>query len=52
MRLVLAASRAKLLEFQTIRGRLFILHIAVVSFLALGALERNDFARHVFILLP
>jgi hypothetical protein len=38
MRLMLAAERAKLLEFQTLSGRLFILRIAVVSSLALVAL--------------
>jgi hypothetical protein len=38
MRLMLAAERAKLLEFQTLGSRLFILRIAVISSLAFVAL--------------
>jgi hypothetical protein len=38
MRLMLAAERAKFLEFETLGGRLLILRIAVVSTLALIAL--------------
>jgi hypothetical protein len=38
MRLMLAAERAKLFEFETLGGRLFVLRIAVVPTLALIAL--------------
>ena len=51
MRLMFAALRAKFPEFETIRGRLLVLHIAVVPILALCALERDDFSRHIVVLL-
>jgi hypothetical protein len=50
VRVMLTAKRAKLFELQTICGRLFVLHIAIVPILALGALERNNFASHLRLL--
>jgi hypothetical protein len=47
MRLVFPAARAELLELETLGGCLLVLGVAVVPLLALLALERNDFARHV-----
>ena len=46
VRLVLAAVPAKLLHFEALRGGLLILGGGVVPVLALGALERDDVARH------
>jgi hypothetical protein len=46
MRLMLPAIGAEFLEFQTLRGGLLILRIAVVPVLAFLALELNDLARH------
>jgi hypothetical protein len=46
MDLVLTAIWAKLLEFQTLRRGLLILHIAVVPVLAFLTLERDDFSCH------
>ena len=47
VRLVLAAMPAELLQFQPFRGGLLVFGRRVVAVLALGALERNDIARHV-----
>jgi hypothetical protein len=47
MRLVLAATWAELLEFKPFCRGFLILRVAVVPFFALGALERDDFARHI-----
>jgi hypothetical protein len=46
VRLVFAAKRTELLKFETLCGRLLILHVAVVSALTLRALELYDFACH------
>jgi hypothetical protein len=46
MNLVFPAVRAELLEFQTFRRGLLVLHIAVVPVLAFLALKRDDFAWH------
>ena len=46
MRLVLPAARAELVHLDTVWGRLLVLGRGVVLFLALGALERDHFARH------
>ena len=48
VRLVLAAVRAELLHFQTLGRGLLVLRVRVVPVLALGALERDDFASHVY----
>jgi hypothetical protein len=45
--MVLAAVGAKLLHFETFRGRLLVFRGRVVPVLAFAALERNDFSRHV-----
>jgi hypothetical protein len=44
---MLPAARAELLEFQPLGCRFLVLGIRVIPFLALGALERDDFPRHV-----
>src|SRR5262249_22192634 len=46
MRLVLPAVAAEFLHFQPFRRRLLVLRRRVVAILALGALERDDVARH------
>jgi hypothetical protein len=46
VRLMLPAVRAKLLEFETRGGRLFVLGVGVVPVLAFLTLERDDFSRH------
>src|SRR5271154_4263611 len=51
MRVVFAAERAELLHFETLRGRLLVLHARIVLPFALGALKCNLFARHIFISL-
>jgi hypothetical protein len=48
VRLMLAALRTKLFQFETLSGCLLVLGIAIVPVLALGALERDDFAGHGF----
>src|ERR1700687_144462 len=47
VRLVLAAKRAELFHFQPFRGGLLVLRVRVVLPLAFGALERDNFARHI-----
>jgi hypothetical protein len=47
MRLVLAAMPAKLAEFQAFGGGFLVFGGRIVSILALCALERNDFSRHI-----
>jgi hypothetical protein len=49
--MVLPAVGAKLLHFETFGGRLLVLSGRVVPVLALTALERNDFSRHLLPLL-
>jgi hypothetical protein len=49
MRLMLAAERAELLHFKTLRGGPLVLGLAVIAILALAALELNNFAWHVFL---
>jgi hypothetical protein len=44
---VLAAVPAELLHFQPLSGCLLVLGAGIVPVLALGALERNDIARHL-----
>jgi hypothetical protein len=51
MRLMLAAMPAELLQFQTLRRGLLILGCRIVPVLALGALERDNFSRHLPLLL-
>jgi hypothetical protein len=51
MHLMLAAVRAELFELQPLGRRFLVLHVAVVPILALRALERNNFARHAYLLL-
>jgi hypothetical protein len=51
MPLVLAAIGAKFFHFQPLRGRAFILCLAVISVFALVALELNNFTRHFLNLL-
>jgi hypothetical protein len=46
VRMVLAAERAKLAEFQPLRHRLFVLHAGVILSFTLGALQSDLFARH------
>jgi hypothetical protein len=46
MRVMLAAVRTELLQFQTFCGRLFVLRRCVVPVFAFAALERNDFSWH------
>jgi hypothetical protein len=46
MRLMLAAERAELLEFETLSRRLLVLGVAVVPALALVTLKLNNLARH------
>src|SRR5437879_6607499 len=46
MHLVLAALRAKLLQFEPFRGRFLVLCVRVIAVLALGTLHGNDFAWH------
>ena len=48
VRLMLAAAGAELLEFQPLRRCLLVLCVRIVPFLALGALERDDFSGHGF----
>jgi hypothetical protein len=43
VRLVLAAAVTELLELQTAGGRLFVLRRRVIPFLALSALQCNNF---------
>jgi hypothetical protein len=50
MHLVLAATVAKLLELETTSGRLLVLRRRVVPFLALSALQCNNFPH--FQILP
>src|SRR5437879_9187970 len=45
--LVLAALRAELLQFQTLRGCFLVLGARVIAALTLGALHGDDFARHM-----
>jgi hypothetical protein len=45
---VFAALTAELVELQALSGRLAVLGRRVVLVLAVGALELNDFAGHVF----
>jgi hypothetical protein len=47
MRLMLAAKRAELLEFETFGCRLFVLRVAVVSTFTFVALQLDNFARHL-----
>jgi hypothetical protein len=47
MRLVLSAMRAELFEFQPFRSRFLVLGTGIVPVFALGALKRDDFARHI-----
>src|SRR4051794_30399458 len=49
--LVLAAMAAELLHFQPLRRGLLVLRRRIVPVLALCALERNDIARHIRLLL-
>ena len=51
VRLMLAAVRAELLQFETFRSRLLVLRSRVVPVLTLHALERNDFSWHLFTFL-
>jgi hypothetical protein len=44
MRLVLAAIRAELAQFDPLGRRLFVLRLRIVAVLALAALKSNDFA--------
>jgi hypothetical protein len=46
MGLVLPAVPAEFLHFQALRGGLLIFRGRIVTILALGALERDDVARH------
>jgi hypothetical protein len=46
VRLVLAATGAELLEFEALRCRLLVLGVRIIPFLALLALERDNFPRH------
>jgi hypothetical protein len=43
---MLSAVRAELLHFQALSSGLFVLGLAVIAVLALGALKLNDFSRH------
>ena len=52
MGLVLAAVAAELFELNPLRRGLFVLGARIVPVLALRALERNNFARHLCSLLP
>jgi hypothetical protein len=47
MRLMFAAVRAEFLHLQTLRRRPLVFGLAVVPIFAFGALELNNFARHV-----
>jgi hypothetical protein len=49
MRLMLAAERAELFHFKTLRGGPLILGFAVIAIFALAALELNNFAWHIFL---
>jgi hypothetical protein len=46
MWLVFTAKRAKLLQFDPLRGGALIFGLAVVPVFALAALELNNFSRH------
>jgi hypothetical protein len=46
VRLVLAAVRAKLLQFDPLSGRLLVLRVAIVPVLAFLTLELDNLARH------
>jgi hypothetical protein len=48
---MLAARRAELLQFQSLGVRLLVLRAAIVLALALGALKRDNLARHFLLLL-
>jgi hypothetical protein len=50
MRLMLAAMPAKLAHFQAFGGGFLVFGGRIVSILALCALERNDFSRHILLL--
>jgi hypothetical protein len=51
MGLVLPAVPAEFLHFQALGGGLLVLGGRIVSILTLGALERDDVARHIVELL-
>jgi len=46
MQLVLAAMGTELLQLQPLGGSLLVLGFGIIPVFALGALERNDVARH------
>ena len=46
MRLMLAAIRAELLEFQAFRGGLLVLGPGIIPVLTLRTLKRDNFTRH------
>jgi hypothetical protein len=50
VRLMLTALRTELFHFETLGCRLLVLHVRVVSVLALSALKGDDFARHRLLL--
>src|SRR5881275_2417013 len=50
VRMMFAAIWTKFLKLETVRCRLFVLHVAVVPVLALSALERDNFASHLLLL--
>src|SRR5258706_14598520 len=50
VRVMLAAIWTKLLKLEAVRRRLLVFHVAVVPVLALGALERDNFASHLLLL--
>jgi hypothetical protein len=52
VRLVLAAIRAELAQFDPLGGGLLILGLRIVAVLALTALEGNDFTHFVSLALP
>jgi hypothetical protein len=51
VRLMLAAVRAELAQFDPLRRGLFVLGLGVVAIFALSALECNDFAHFEYLVL-